>query len=107
MPLSSDLRAYIKELKPICEYCKKTPTEEIHHSDGNPKNNSVSNLMSVCIKCHRRRGYKRERPSSIIHRLFKKCARLHQKNKSHDFVEKLKKYLKKHCPVECVCLKRK
>lgn len=76
MSLSPDLRAYIKELKPTCEYCKVHPTEEIH-------------------------------PSIIIHRLFKKCARLHSKDKPHDFIGKLRKYLKKRCSGDCICLRRK
>ena len=28
-------------------------TGEIHHRDGNPDNNNISNLRAVCIPCHK------------------------------------------------------
>jgi len=36
----------------ICEN-EITPTSNIHHIDCNPKNNSASNLINVCIKCNK------------------------------------------------------
>lgn len=42
----------------ICESCKHTEwmgrkiSLELHHIDGNPKNNNLSNLMILCPNCH-------------------------------------------------------
>jgi len=109
--VSSDLRAYIKEIKPTCEYCKKHPTEEIHHVDCNKKNNTVANLMAVCKKCHRAKGNKAEiHPMNVIHRIFKKFGIEYKKSRYSNFspfYHLLKKYLLKRCPSNCICLKRK
>ena len=121
MSISSDLRAYIKELKPICECCKKNPTEEIHHIDSNPKNNQVKNLMAICKKCHRSPKFKREiHPKKVIRRILKQYLRSSirkYKKEPHiyRFVDDLvdmecwefETYFKKRCPYSFVCLKRK
>ncbi len=36
-----------------CELCRKTERTEIHHVDGNPRNNSEGNVKFLCSKCHR------------------------------------------------------
>jgi len=49
------LRKYLKPLLPKhCEVCGTTEKLEIHHKDGNRRNNKLSNLMVVCRSCHRR-----------------------------------------------------
>lgn len=35
-----------------CEICGSTDNIDVHHVDGNHKNNTISNLMWVCRKCH-------------------------------------------------------
>lgn len=40
-----------------CEFCGFNPITEsqldIHHKDGNHKNNDPKNLMTLCANCHR------------------------------------------------------
>ena len=39
-----------------CERCKKKIEKlsfDIHHRDGNSSNNSIGNLVALCVKCHR------------------------------------------------------
>ena len=39
----------------ICEKCQKTDCLlDVHHKDGNPFNNVISNLAIVCRGCHRK-----------------------------------------------------
>lgn len=45
----------IKTRGTICENCKNDEFENIHHLDGDPTNNSFSNLMLLCFKCHKER----------------------------------------------------
>ena len=40
-----------KQMSQICELCDKL-TYDIHHKDGNLKNNKLENLMALCRKCH-------------------------------------------------------
>lgn len=35
-----------------CQICKDKTKTEIHHIDGNPKNNQLENLGVVCTYCH-------------------------------------------------------
>lgn len=39
-------------LKRICEYCNTETRVHIHHKDGNPNNNIVSNLQMLCLFHH-------------------------------------------------------
>jgi hypothetical protein len=34
---------------------------QIHHKDGNPDNNKISNLVALCAKCHRQIRIKRKK----------------------------------------------
>lgn len=60
LPLNSHkwrkLRAYILEESPLCEHCIKrgetVPATDVDHVDGNPGNNSMANLQSLCHSCH-------------------------------------------------------
>lgn len=38
--------------KDHCQECGATENLQIHHIDGNPKNNRLSNLMTLCGSCH-------------------------------------------------------
>jgi 5-methylcytosine-specific restriction protein A len=48
----------LRKLKkdPLCQSCDSFPVfrkaDLVHHIDGNPKNNAMENLMSVCNACH-------------------------------------------------------
>lgn len=44
-----EARKYRKE---YCEHCGSSVSVQIHHIDSNWKNNSPSNLMSLCKTCH-------------------------------------------------------
>lgn len=41
---------------PLCEQCltlhRTRPAMLVHHKDGNPRNNDMTNLMSLCRNCH-------------------------------------------------------
>jgi len=53
-PIPSRLRME-KMTKPIkCKWCRKQPVQEIHHIDGNPRNNKPNNLIALCGTCHNR-----------------------------------------------------
>ncbi len=36
----------------ICKVCNVSKSIELHHKDGNNKNETVDNLIPVCKKCH-------------------------------------------------------
>ena len=36
-----------------CKICKKLGKNENHHIDGNTKNNEPSNIITLCLSCHR------------------------------------------------------
>ena len=38
--------------KQECEVCKSTDKLNVHHIDGNHRNNTLDNLTWVCYKCH-------------------------------------------------------
>lgn len=38
--------------KDQCQICGATEILNVHHIDGNPKNNDQSNLMTLCASCH-------------------------------------------------------
>ena len=46
-------KALIAATKSICERCDEYfPFPQIHHVDGDPKNDEDENLMVVCPNCH-------------------------------------------------------
>lgn len=55
--------------KNVCAICKEKGKTEIHHIDRDPKNFTDSNLIELCIACHKRahKGYsvKAVKPSKI------------------------------------------
>ena len=42
--------AYLRGNK--CQECGVTENLDLHHRDGNPVNNDISNLMTLCDSCH-------------------------------------------------------
>lgn len=50
-------KEYRKYLKSVCEFCGFKPIHtcqlDIDHKDCNKKNNSPSNLQTLCANCHR------------------------------------------------------
>ena len=49
----------ISKCESVCQRCDEYyPYPDIHHVDGNPKNNIDDNLMVCCPNCHRLLDYK-------------------------------------------------
>ena len=50
-------RPWIRDKKNFCELCGFIAHDkiqlDIHHLDGNHKNNNQENLMTICANCHR------------------------------------------------------
>ena len=42
----------LKELVDKCEECWDDKILQVHHIDKNPKNNSIDNLVKLCLYCH-------------------------------------------------------
>jgi 5-methylcytosine-specific restriction endonuclease McrA len=42
----------MRNKKLICSMCKEEKIVDIHHIDGNSKNNSMKNLEFLCSSCH-------------------------------------------------------
>lgn len=54
-----------------CVMCCSVQRIEVHHIDGDPANNAVSNLVPLCRVCHRKVHYKRhETPEQYEQALF-------------------------------------
>jgi len=53
VPISIQKQLLIKS-KGKCMWCRKQPPQEIHHIDGNPRNNKPDNLIALCGTCHNR-----------------------------------------------------
>jgi len=56
--IQSDSPSYYRKFKKDkCEYCGLIPINkcqlDIHHNDGNKKNNESENLITLCANCHR------------------------------------------------------
>jgi hypothetical protein len=50
---SIELSIKLKPIEPkVCNFCKAEKNIEIHHIDGNRKNNKLENLITVCRSCH-------------------------------------------------------
>jgi len=41
-----------------CSSCGTTENVEIHHKDGNRKNNAIENLVLLCHRCHMQKHFK-------------------------------------------------
>ena len=51
----------VHNIKKICNICKTDKKIDIHHIDGNHKNNDFSNLVYLCAKCHQTLMHKKDR----------------------------------------------
>ena len=60
-----------------CEICGSDQNVDVHHIDGNPQNNDLSNLQRLCRKCHYR-----------IHNPVKKCSICGEKVKGYGLCNK-------------------
>jgi 5-methylcytosine-specific restriction enzyme A len=47
------LREYVRREEPTCAMCKERPSTQVHHRDGDWRNNDRRNLEAVCDPCHR------------------------------------------------------
>jgi 5-methylcytosine-specific restriction endonuclease McrA len=47
------IRLRVRREEPTCRTCGTRPTTEVHHVDGDWRNNSRSNLEGICTPCHR------------------------------------------------------
>lgn len=56
--LTPSWQVAIKALSFKCSFCGTTERLEIHHKDGNTKNNKVENLQVVCHYCHMNEAHK-------------------------------------------------
>lgn len=48
----------LKHKKLVCEICNERWNLDVHHKDGNWKNNSLENLRVLCKKCHGKTRWK-------------------------------------------------
>jgi len=46
------IRARVLREAPVCQECGKRASELVHHRDGDASNNSASNLIALCSRCH-------------------------------------------------------
>jgi len=61
-----------EEKEVICSICKETFWGlHIHHKDGNHKNNSPNNLISICPTCHSRIHQKRKGDIYLFRALYR------------------------------------
>ena len=52
------LRKMILNDNPICEICERKPAREVHHLNGDSRDNCYENLQALCKECHSRVGAK-------------------------------------------------
>ncbi|APW48398.1 hypothetical protein RA876_12445 [Rhodoferax antarcticus] len=59
------LRAHVLDGEPLCRQCTSeghtTVATDVDHADGNPGNNSMTNLQPLCHQCHSRKTAKDHR----------------------------------------------
>lgn len=60
-----------------CEMCGSDKNVDVHHKDGNPQNNDISNLQRLCRSCHYR-----------IHNPVKTCSICENKVKGYGYCNK-------------------
>lgn len=52
------LRKMVLNEKPICEECERVPATEVHHLNGDSRDNRMENLQPLCKSCHSKTGVK-------------------------------------------------
>lgn len=75
----------IGQREKVCELCGATKSIDVHHKDGDYKNNSLDNLMIVCRSCHMK-----------LHHPKSKCKICGAPVKGHGLCEKHLIRLKRH-----------
>ena len=59
-----------------CQLCgEKEKRREIHHIDGNPFNNDLTNLMRLCYTCHKAQHPSRNKGPTRINTICKVCGK--------------------------------
>jgi len=51
-PVPQKVRSKKMYLLRKCGWCGREPVQQIHHIDGNPRNNRPRNLIGLCGTCH-------------------------------------------------------
>lgn len=51
--ISKDLRLFLLATNPVCEMCRKSASQLVHHIDNDPYNQKHNNLIALCNACHR------------------------------------------------------
>lgn len=46
------IRAAIRSRYPVCQVCHDALSEQVHHKDGDWRNNDPANLEGICKDCH-------------------------------------------------------
>lgn len=54
------------ETKKVCEKCRGNKNLNVHHKDGNRKNNNLSNLLLLCKSCHSKEHRGKEWHNMIV-----------------------------------------
>lgn len=50
----------------ICQVCGAEENIHVHHKDGDPSNDDISNLIPLCVGCHRKaHGRSQELPQLV------------------------------------------
>lgn len=62
LEFNKELKTIVKEsYEYTCQLCQTKTTElDVHHIDYNKKNNSLTNLLPLCKKCHGKTNYNRD-----------------------------------------------
>lgn len=75
----------------VCYICgKKNLDHEVHHIDGNTKNNSTDNLLLVCKNCHKKihgKDWKKNNGNTCNEVLAKKYHRLFLESKRNKYIK--------------------
>ena len=76
---------YNQLYKTLCSVCHLRRTENLHHIDHNVENNTLDNLLPVCISCHRKfHSIKRGRWSRDYDACLR-CGRVSVKHKANGY----------------------
>ena len=54
-------RELLQQRGTLCEACKDSEDHHIHHVDGDPNNNTIENLVMLCVNCHKEEHRKKKR----------------------------------------------
>ena len=95
-PIRPRVRQEILTSPKKCMWCRKQPSQQIHHIDGNPLNNNPNNLIALCGTCHVRATREEISKGQLRRRLGIKKQKSKPKQKRHKTPsERLAKKLKR------------